>query len=221
MQDILCEVSCNIEKEEKKKERDDDRETRISRELPPECRFAEGASRSRVRFQHVTRPCNTSARWRNLRERKEKERRKGIRRDDRREKTGLSQSGRNWFLFAGFRPFDNSRGRCTLVRRLSQPSEAEQRLHMKIPLWEKGREKAGGKKTEGGPLPCGHSRSHEQNFIGVHYFVFAFLPVNYGYFARPINCGRMLYLLAKKINKKYARTVTIDLKNGSTFAMER
>lgn len=67
---------------------------------------------------------------------------------------------------------------------------------------------AGGKKSEGGPLPCGHSRSHEQNFIGVHYFVFAFLPVNYGYFARPINCGRMLYLLAKKINKKYARTVT-------------
>lgn len=43
MQGILYEVSCNIEKEEKKKERGDDRETRISRELPPECRFAEGA----------------------------------------------------------------------------------------------------------------------------------------------------------------------------------
>lgn len=41
-------ISREKEKKEEESERGDDRETRISRELAPECRFAEGASRSRV-----------------------------------------------------------------------------------------------------------------------------------------------------------------------------
>lgn len=81
---------------------------------------------------------------------KEKEKKGEKRNKERSEKKGLSQSGRNWFLFAGFRPFDNpvvdAPGR-SLVQRLSQPSEAEQRLHMRIPLLEREREKRKRKKS--------------------------------------------------------------------------
>jgi len=45
--------------------------------------------------------------WKKKREKKRQEENK------KKSEKALSQSGRNWFLFAGFRPFDNPMVRCT------------------------------------------------------------------------------------------------------------
>jgi len=175
------------EKERKSFEGDRLRETRIPRLLVPGCRFAEGASRSRVRFQHVTRPCNTSAEWRSLSERKEKKKRRGIRRETRwrasrnRGETGfyLRASARSttpWSMHRAL-SFDD------FLSQARQSNDFTWGFHC---LGERERKRRTETEREREPLPRGHLRSHGK-FRSEFVILFLFFPLITD--TRSINCS--------------------------------